>query len=408
MRKERICLRDGLVILLAALILPLFAASCRPPLPSYDGSAYLIVTPEALLPSISDFAAYKESRGFLVDTVTLEEILAGTPGIDDPDKIRNHLMGYADSTPDREFVLLVGSMSTMPMRIAYPDPDDHVNQDVPTDFYYEELTGNWDGDGDGYYGEYGDDMSQATEDYVAELYVGRIPWDDPLEVENILDTIMLYDTDNSARMTRVIGAAATIMVPCDSAAWVNLAKGLYLDRAGYETTALYENCPSANPDLELSRDNFLGEWESQEPGLITWFSHGSSYASYGGPQGTFIDVDHLPQGVLPAVGITSGCTVGNPEVASLGRVIVREGVCAAFLGSSRSTWFGDDPVPAFVSQLKVAENFIWARKALSESKILSLEYFAQAERVPDNLPGEYFHQDLFQFMVFGDPSIQIR
>ena len=73
-----------------------------------------------------------------------------------------------------------------------------------------------------------------------------------------------------------------------------------------------------------------------------------------------------------------------------------------------STWFGDNPIPAFSSQVKAAETFIWARRALSESKILALEYFAEAEVVPDNLPGEYFHQDLFQFMVFGDPSIQIR
>ena len=409
MRKVRRWSSGGPVLLSLALLILFLTTSCRPPLPSYEGRAYLIVTPEALLATVADFAEYKAYRGFQVETVTLEEILGSTPGSDDPEKLRNYLMGFADSTPEREFVLLVGSMSTMPMRIAYPDPNNHTWKNVPTDFYYEELTGNWDADGDGFYGEYGQDMSQATDDYVAELFVGRIPWDEPAYVLYILDKIMLYDMDNSPRMTRAIGAAATIVTPCDAAAWVSLARSQYLDPAGYATVALYEDCPSANPDLPLTRDNFLGTWEALEPGLVTWFSHGSATgSSYGAYPYTFIDVNHLPNVEQPAVGITSGCTVGDPEVESLGRVLLRTGVCATFLGSSRSTYFGDDPVPAFTAQLMLAENFMWGRKALSEAKILSLEYYAREERVPDNMPGDLFHQDLFQFMVFGDPSIQIR
>ena len=61
----------------SALLIPFLAASCRPPLPSYEGRAYLIVAPEALLASVADFAAQKASRGFLVETVALEEILGG-------------------------------------------------------------------------------------------------------------------------------------------------------------------------------------------------------------------------------------------------------------------------------------------------------------------------------------------
>lgn len=385
--------------------------SCRPPAPSYARYGYLIVSPKALMPVMQAFVEHKIERGFIVQTVSLEEILILSQGDDDPEKIRNYLRDYASLTPNREFVLLVGSMDTLPMRIAYPDPDDHSPwAQVPTDFYYEELTGTWDGDGDGFFGEYGHDMNKDTEDYIPELHVGRIPWDEPDQIHTACEAIMLYEQDTSPRMKHALGAAATIFQPCDITGLVNVARHLVLKPAGYQTTALYENCPSANPDLDLTRDNFLGMWEALEPGFVIWFSHGNEYGSYYNEDPyTFIDVDHIPRDVAPAVGVTSGCIVGAPDTESLGRVLVREGVCASFLGSSRITFYGDDnPFPAFLSIFAGGVSFIWDRPALSEAKAVAMDYFVKNERVPENLEGWCFHQNLFQFMVFGDPSIQLR
>ncbi len=399
----------GLALLAAACACSLLLSACETPKPSYEGYGYLIIGPEAVLPSVTAFADHKQSKGLLVDVISLEGILGSTPGADAPEKIRNYLKGYASSTPQREFVLLVGSMDALPMRMAYPDPMDHEWRDVPTDFYYEELTGEWDADGDGYYGEYGEDMSQESDDYGAELFVGRIPWDPPELIEGTLERVMLFEEDETLRMKRAIGAAATISTPCDAAVWLEQAKNVVMIPAGYDTTTLYEDCPSVNPDFELTRYNFLGQWEFLEPGLVAWFSHGNPHGSYYGEEPyTFIDVDHLPREVAPAVCLTSGCTVGAPDEASLGRVVLREGACAAFLGSSRSTFYGTNPLPAFTAQFKIAGSLISDRRALGEAKILSIEYYADAESVPDNIDGPSFHQDLFQFMVFGDPSIQLR
>ncbi len=80
--------------------------------------------------------------------------------------------------------------------------------------------------------------------------------------------------------------------------------------------------------------------------------------------------------------------------------------CAAFLGSSPGTYCGTNPIPAFTAQFKISS--VSDRRALAEAKIISIEYYADAESVPENIDGRSFHQDLFQFMVFGDPSIQLR
>jgi hypothetical protein len=385
--------------------------SCRPPAPSYAGYGYLIIAPQQAMPVLGDFTHFKVTQGFLVDMVSVEEILTTSPGNDGPEKIRNYLKGYATLTPEREFVLLVGSMDTVPMRIAHTDPNDHYDSDVPTDFYYEDLTANWDADGDGFFGEYGDDMSQATEDYEAEVYVGRIPWDEPEQIQSICDTIIQYEEDTSARMKRALVAGATIAVDCDTPIVSSMAKTLVFKPSGYETTVLYENCPSAKPDYELTMGNFLGQWDAIDPGFVFMFSHGSPYGAYlHSSWDTFIDIYNLPQGVQPAVIATAGCSIGSPDSdpPSLGRVLVREGICASFLGASRITDYGDNPFPVLFGGAEYMSSLIWNREALAEAKMSFIEYYTKRERVPDNMPGPDFHRNLFDFMLYGDPSIQLR
>ncbi len=390
----------------------LLAPSCRPPAPLYEGYAYLIVAPEDRMPLLRDFMDFKAAQGFLVDGLFLEEVLADTPGNDDPEKLRNYLKGYATLTPQREFVLLVGSVDVLPMRFAHPDPFDHSDSAaVPTDFYYEELTSEWDADGDGFFGEYGDDMSQETDDYRAEVSVGRIPWDEPEQIRTVCDTIMRYEEDDSPRMKRALLAAAPLFTACDTAIPMEVAKnGLFIP-SGYTATTLYEGCPQAAPDLELTQEGFLREWEALDPGLAILFSHGSWYGSlYNGRSEYFIDADHLPQAVEPAVVVTMGCQSGSPDSTDpgLGRVLVRDGVCASFLGSSRDSRRGASLLPIFLGMADAASDLVIGRRCLAEAKAGFVESYAGHEKAPDNIPGAYMHQNLFIFLLYGDPSLQLR
>ena len=404
---------SGWIPVLAVLFLSSWSTtSCRPPTPTYEGYGYLIVAPESVMPVLENFADYKTSHGFLVDEVSLEEILADTPGDDGPEKIRNYLTGYATATAEREFVLLVGSIDVVPMRMAHPLHVDHSDSTkVPTDFYYEELTAEWDADGDGFFGEYGDDMSQQTEDYDAELYVGRIPWDEPEQIEAVCNTIIRYEEDQSARMMRALFAAATINEPCDTSLTMTLGDEFVFTPLGYDTTRLCENCPAASPDYELTGDSFVEQWEVLEPGFAFMFSHGTPYAAVLGDKVTsFIGTDNMPQGVEPAVITSTACSIGEPDSSepSLARVLVREGVCASVLGASRWTWYGSDPGPVLLAGIQLLSSLVVERRCLAEAKMSFVDYYVKKERVPENMPGHYFHQDLFLFMLYGDPSIQLR
>jgi hypothetical protein len=403
----------GSILLMALLcLISVASTSCTPPRPTYAGYGYLIIAPQDVMQEMENFADYKTARGFLVEEVTLEEILADSPGNDGPEKIRNYLTGYATLTPEREFVLLVGSVDAIPMRIAHPVYFDHnESTEVPTDFYYEELTAEWDTDGDGFFGEYGDDMTPETEDYDAELYVGRIPWDEPDQIRAICDTIIRYEEDRSARMTRSLLGAATIEEPCDTPLLATLGDELVFTALGYETTRLCEECPAVNPDFELTEASFVEQWEAVEPGFVLTLAHGRPDAAVLGDKETpFLGTDRIPEGVEPAVMTSTACSIGSPDTStpSLGRVLVREGVCAGALVASSLTKYGADPWPVLLAGVRLVTTLIAEKRCLAEAKMSFVEYYRDNERVPENMPGFYLHQNLFLFMLYGDPSIQLR
>jgi hypothetical protein len=222
--------------------------------------------------------------------------------------------------------------------------------------------------------------------------------------------MMRYEEDRSPRIRKALLAAAPLFTPCDTAIPMELANELLLVPSGYSTTTLYDDCPLASPDFELTREAFLGQWEALNPGLAFLFSHGSSYAVwYNDFSDSYMDVVHLPQQVEPAVVVTVGCHNGAPDSVdpSLGRVLFREGVGAAFLGSSRESWRGTSLLPIFLGMAKAADTLISRGRCLAEAKAGFVESYAKYETAPDNIPGAYFHQNLFIFIIYGDPSIQI-
>jgi hypothetical protein len=74
----------------------------------------------------------------------------------------------------------VPMLAVWPHWNEYPDPNAHGGS-APTDLYFSDLTGNWDLDGDGIYGDYKKgsvlhDFGPGGVDFYPEVYVGRIPF----------------------------------------------------------------------------------------------------------------------------------------------------------------------------------------------------------------------------------------
>ena len=87
------------------------------------------------------------------------------------------------------------------MKMVWPRKDLSSYREAPTDYFYADLTGNWDWDGDGYYGEWGDYTHGGGVDFANEVYVGRIPvyGGDYATLDGILQKTIDYETDPNPR-----------------------------------------------------------------------------------------------------------------------------------------------------------------------------------------------------------------
>lgn len=134
---------------------------------------YIIITSAAIAPGFYPLLDWKNQKGMPTDLALIEDILAVIPGVDPAEQLRNYLIQvYSEGI---RFVLLGGDEDILPVRYLYPG---NVNGSVPalrhqqlSDLYFADLTGNWDVDHDGVWGEsYNDEP-----DIYPELYVGRVP-----------------------------------------------------------------------------------------------------------------------------------------------------------------------------------------------------------------------------------------
>ncbi|MBU0616734.1 MAG: hypothetical protein KKI02_03360, partial [Planctomycetes bacterium] len=168
-----------------------------------DTYSYVIITTSHIADSstkLDDYIAHKTAQGFSILVKTVEDIeteytMALRPELfettdERADRIRAFLKDtYLDY--GIEYVLLIGNpdpddptlphgetIGDVPMKFCYPDWGINPYH-APTDSYYTDLTGQWDLDGDGIYGEWDGDRGVGGVDLAGvEVIVTRIPYYD--------------------------------------------------------------------------------------------------------------------------------------------------------------------------------------------------------------------------------------
>ena len=156
---------------------------------------YLIITNEDLAPAFEALREHKTNLGMPAEIVLVSDINESSWGEDIQAKIRNYIVSRY-STDGIDFVLLGGNESIVPIRYAY-----YHNTNVPKtpqqmevcDLYYSDLTGDWDLDGDGVYGE----PSHDNPDIYPEVYVGRIPASTSDQVTAWFNKLMTFEMNPS-------------------------------------------------------------------------------------------------------------------------------------------------------------------------------------------------------------------
>jgi len=391
---------------------------------------YLFITPDYLVESIQFLRYWREIKGHSTKIVTTSWIYEFYNGNDEAEKIKNFLIEKYEEW-GIQYVLFIGSSSLIPMRNCYPDANNHAYSGrIPTDYYYADLTGEWDKDGDGYYGEKNDD----DPDFLADVHIGRIPFDVPWTVEHICQKIIEFEQtdENWKKQALLIGALLTLQnedhsgyAKTDGAYLMERLSAHVLSPASFESTTLYERnglSPSIfSSDYALTRNNVINEYEKGY-GFVNWNGHGSSTATYrlyweeddgdGVPEHSeiaspfFIQTGELDKlnDDKPAIVFSCSCENAHPEYKNLGAELLKHGA-VSFIGASRSAW-------GTVGWKKVEDggctsiDYLFSEYLIGEKDTVgSALYRAKYDYFSQYAWWDWkSYQNLYVFNLYGDPA----
>lgn len=404
--------------------------------PTYD---YVIITTNAIeagSSKLDKFVGFKEWMGYSVLVITEDDwgTMTGQGPNGKAEKIRQWLISYY-TTYGIEYVLLIGdpdpddnedgsdSVGDLPMKMCWPRKSADEHRQSPTDFFYADLTGNWDKDGDGYYGEYGDDTGSGGIDLTAEVWVGRIPvyGADYNQLDAIIQKTVDYQTasGNLSWREKILLPESFSDGDTDGADLAEHIMNDYLAGEGFSSYKMYQQgtChsdddSSFSSDEELLHDATVAHWAANPYGLVTWWAHGSAETA-GIGYGTGVhDCGNLfnkwnctnLDDSKPAIVFQNSCNNAFPEeVENLSYSLLKSGAVAA-VGSTRVSWYlvgWDDPTGdltnadlAYETDFQLSVMKRRAGRALAHPK----SYLGLDGRA-------IFLMNAFDFNLYGDPQV---
>ncbi len=330
-------------------------------------SDYVIITSNATVSgsaALSGFIAHKQARGHSVRVVTESDFssLAGQAPNHRAEKIRQWLKNNYLSM-GIEYVLLIGDPTPyekgegdIPMKMCWPRRGSGSDEEAPTDAFYGDLTGNWDADHDGYYGEWSDYATPGGVDFSMEVWVGRIPvyYGDTKDLDGILRKIIDYENaGNTAWRKNVLLPMSFSTSTYDGAPLAEQMKNDFLHARNYDPWTQYQQGNGAcsldsvySSDEELRGGTVVRDrWRSTPYGIVSWWGHGSITATSVGAEGcwegTLFSViqNALLSDDTPAFTFQCSCTNGYPENArNLQYAILQRGGVGT-VSASRVSWF---------------------------------------------------------------------
>ncbi len=166
----------------------------------------LIITPDNFKVFLNKLETHKNNMGIKTKILTLSEIYdTYIFGRDKPEQIKYAIKDAYDNYGIK-YVLLVGSYKKMPVRYVHNSDlsfETYLEPKYISELYYADLYNDenefqtWDYDGDGKFGEWVVNESNARDKYIdlyPDVYVGRIACRNIFEVIIMVDKIIKYET----------------------------------------------------------------------------------------------------------------------------------------------------------------------------------------------------------------------
>jgi hypothetical protein len=413
---------------------------------TFDDYDYLIITSETLVETVenSEFFNWKTALGYNIKSVLVtDNEITSQPGIDLAEKIRNFLRENYLSW-GVEFVLLVGDYTTVPMRYCSPNPY-WLEGTVPTDTYYADLSypdsESWNSNDDNYYGVYGQD----NPDFVADVYVGRIPTSDISKLEYTLEKITTFEKDTGDWKDNTLHGGAMLFYKfedhnydidhdIDGCSALDAIEKDYMN--GWRISHYSEHeglSPSKYNWKPLTEPSFTADWRNSEFAIVNWAAHGAPSSigrviwdwddGDGIPEhdngeliwGRFLDTYSSLEGDYPSIVFAVSCNVGRPEPTPDGNLgidlLTKESfgaavaVCSATRGAAASVNFSMNHAGAEALCYEFNHYMIDGPDGPSE---IGIALHDSKYYVHSNFGWDHYleYQNMYVYNLYGDPSMR--
>ena len=416
------------------------------PIPRQAGETYnyAIITTNAIRDNstkLVDFQSYLAGKGFSPILVTEDDygLLSGQDPDGTAEKIRQWLINNYQGM-GIEYVLLIGnpdpddpssgsdSVGDVPMKMCWPRNNESSYKESPTDYFYADLTGNWDLDGDGYFGEFDGDRGVGGVDLMNEVYVGRIPVysNGITKLDSVLSKIITYgnavtiDWRDNVLLPMSFSDANT-----DGAYLAEEMVDNYLSSNGMIDYKMYMQgnvCSTANSVFSSAEELVDGatktRWVNNPYGMVWWWGHGSNSGAYLGYDGcgwgtiisssdaNSLDDDH------PSFVYQCSCTNGYPENSyNLGVSLLNNGAIAT-VSASRVSWYA---VTSWRTSLKyycdnASIGYYYGEELIVNEKPAAVAlYDVKSDMGAHQYTfwGGSHWMNLFDFNLYGDPALSL-
>ncbi|MHC4655810.1 MAG: LamG-like jellyroll fold domain-containing protein [Planctomycetota bacterium] len=367
--------------------------------PDPCSTGYVIITTSAIQSAstkLSAFVTHKQSLGFTVQVIT-ESTWRVSTGDTDANNIRAWLAGnYVIS--DILYVLLIGNphpgTGDVPMKMCISDH--------PTDYFYAELTADWDKDGDGIYGESGSSATAGNEvEKYFEVYTGRIPYYGNIaDTDAILQKIIDYETATDVDWRRNV---LLPMVPLDdktpSYQLGEQIKNNLLEPEAIASDRIYDKTYGVIPPPEYLRSEAYPAtvWSQNKYGLNVWMTHGSSGSASG-----IINTGNVPNldDSYPSATYQGSCTNCRPESTNnLCYALLKNGAIAT-VGATRLSWYYIGQTN-FTNTSSIGGLGYQYAKRLVERQSCGQAIYNTKEAL------SFWLKNYYVMMLYGDPSVVI-
>ncbi len=393
--------------------------------------------------NLSKYMQYLETIGYNVYIVTEDDYGTAT-GQQRAINIRTWLKNnYIND--NIKYVLLIGnpdpddpsdssdSYGDVPMMMTWPRA--YGYDESPTDYFYADLTGDWDLDGDGYYGEWVNDTGSGGVDYVADVYVGRIP---------------VYDNDYSTldyilgRLMQGGSLPSKILLPMAISNYQNENNGgssktdgqklpYYVGKeiSGYTIMAMYEgkgldpvDSSAAYYTYDIDEYNFTQEW-NKGYGYVLWWSHGGHTGAYrkvwtsddgdnipeSGEMSwySFINTYHTLRNLNPenTIVFQVSCLNGYPEDKyNLGYNLLKKAL--ATISASRVSWYivgmwGPPDLEFYADNANIGYSTL--TEMIKNSTSIGEALYRAKAKLSSYLDSD-FYMNLMDFNLYGPPELK--